>query len=136
MKRELHNQSHVESDGDLNTQITSFRNQLKDKMEYLELVESLNSSLVVKEHQYKQELLDARKESINVIFPPSLFCQMHRVMTLCDWSTTMNTLSKIYLHILITDTKCKIPWPHLFACRVYGTCSEGDLNLELKKWEN
>ncbi|KAL1327312.1 factor of DNA methylation 1 [Arachis hypogaea] len=69
LRRELHNQSDVESDeesaGNLNTAITTFQNQLKDKMEYLERVENLNSFLVVKEQEYKQELLDARKESIN-----------------------------------------------------------------------
>ncbi|KAJ1375558.1 putative domain XH [Sesbania bispinosa] len=65
LKSEIQDQSHVENGGDLNTQITSFKDQLKDKMEYLDLVESLYSSLIVKEHQYKQEILDARKESIN-----------------------------------------------------------------------
>nr|KYP44745.1 hypothetical protein KK1_033722 [Cajanus cajan] len=64
----VRDQSHVGSDGHLNTQISTFKNQLKDKMEYLELVENLYSSLVVKEHQYRQELYDARKESINVRF--------------------------------------------------------------------
>ncbi|TKY47429.1 Factor of DNA methylation 2 [Spatholobus suberectus] len=65
MKRELGDLSHVGSGGDLNTLISTFRNQLKDKMEYLELVENLCSSLVVKEQQYRQELHDAREESIN-----------------------------------------------------------------------
>ncbi|KAL2333254.1 hypothetical protein Fmac_014467 [Flemingia macrophylla] len=65
LKRMVGDLSHVGSSGDLNTQISTFKNQLKDKMEYLELVENLYSSLVVKEHQYRQELYDARKESIN-----------------------------------------------------------------------
>ncbi|RYR65432.1 hypothetical protein Ahy_A03g011363 isoform B [Arachis hypogaea] len=76
LRRELHNQSDVESDegsaGNLNTAITTFQNQLKDKMEYLERVENLNSFLVVKEQEYKQELLDARKESINSL--QDMFC--------------------------------------------------------------
>lgn len=65
LKRELQYQNHVESDGNLNTQITAFRNQLKDKLERLDDVENLCSSLIVKERQHNQELLDARKESIN-----------------------------------------------------------------------
>ncbi|MED6219117.1 hypothetical protein PIB30_032958 [Stylosanthes scabra] len=69
LRRELQDQSHVESDEgsaeNLNTAIATFRNQLKDKMEYLEKVENLNSFLVVKEQEYKQELIDARKESID-----------------------------------------------------------------------
>ncbi|RDY13499.1 Factor of DNA methylation 2, partial [Mucuna pruriens] len=65
LKRELGDQSHIGSGGDLNTQISTFRNQLKDKMEYLGLVENLYSSLVVKEHQYRQELRDAREEAIS-----------------------------------------------------------------------
>lgn len=76
LQSELQDQSHVESGCNLNTQITNFRNQLKDKMEYLEHVENLYSSLVVKEHQYKQELLDSRKESINVRFHLSLSCHI------------------------------------------------------------
>ncbi|XP_040867886.1 kinesin-like protein KIF20B [Glycine max] len=64
LKTELGDQSHVRSGGDLNTQISTFRNKLKDKMEYLDHVETLYSSLVVKENQYRQELHDAREESI------------------------------------------------------------------------
>ncbi|KAK7387392.1 hypothetical protein VNO78_28159 [Psophocarpus tetragonolobus] len=78
LKRELGDQSHVGSGGDVNTQISTFRNQLKDKMEYLELVENLYSSLVVKEQQYRQELHDAREESIKVRFHLN-----HTVMTFC-----------------------------------------------------
>ncbi|KAG4920336.1 hypothetical protein JHK86_049149 [Glycine max] len=66
LKRELGNQNYVGSGGHLNNQISTFRSQLKDKMEYLELVENLHSFLVVKEQQYRQELHDARKECINM----------------------------------------------------------------------
>ncbi|XP_057428724.1 factor of DNA methylation 1-like isoform X1 [Lotus japonicus] len=65
LKSVIQDQCQAESGGNLSAQITNFRNQLKDKMEQLELVENLNSSLVVKEHQYKQEILDARKESLD-----------------------------------------------------------------------
>ncbi|KAK7305734.1 hypothetical protein VNO77_43644 [Canavalia gladiata] len=65
LKSESGDQSHIASGGNLSTQISTFRNQLKDKMEYLELVENLYSSLIVKEHQYRQELLDAREESVH-----------------------------------------------------------------------
>ncbi|XP_061357622.1 factor of DNA methylation 2-like [Gastrolobium bilobum] len=65
LRFELQDQSHVESGGNLNTQITAFRNELKDKMEDLEHLHNLYSSLIVKERQYKQELLDAREESVN-----------------------------------------------------------------------
>ncbi|CAJ1865315.1 unnamed protein product [Sphenostylis stenocarpa] len=82
LKTELGGQSHAGSGGDWNKEISSFRNQLKDKMEYLELVENLYSSLVVKEQQYRQELHDAREESINVRFHPSLF--YHTAVTFCN----------------------------------------------------
>ncbi|XP_061357629.1 factor of DNA methylation 5-like [Gastrolobium bilobum] len=65
LKIVIQDQSHVENGGNLNTQINAFSNQLKDKMEYLEHVENLYNSVIVKEHQHKQELLDARKESVN-----------------------------------------------------------------------
>lgn len=80
LKTELGDQSHVRSGGDLNTQISTFRNKLKDKMEYLDHVETLYSSLVVKENQYRQELHDAREESIKVRF-------------IRPYSGTTNTLS-------------------------------------------
>ncbi|KAF7816436.1 factor of DNA methylation 1-like isoform X1 [Senna tora] len=67
LRRELQDHDPVESNSNLATQLDTFRQQLKGKMEYLEAVESINSCLIVKERQYKQELLDARKESINCL---------------------------------------------------------------------
>ncbi|KAK7290176.1 hypothetical protein RIF29_04406 [Crotalaria pallida] len=60
-RRELECPSDDESDANWNTQMTAFRNQLKEKLEHLE---GFCSSLSVKERQYNQELQDARKESI------------------------------------------------------------------------
>ncbi|XP_028792770.1 factor of DNA methylation 2-like [Neltuma alba] len=64
LRRELQDQDLEENNGDLATQLYTFRQQLKGKMERLGHIESMNSSLIVKEFQYKQELVDAREESI------------------------------------------------------------------------
>ncbi|KAK0593004.1 hypothetical protein LWI29_028932 [Acer saccharum] len=64
LKGKLQNQKPAESDSNLNGQITALRDQLEEKTETLQYLESLNHTLTLKESMSNQELQDARKESI------------------------------------------------------------------------
>ncbi|KAK4273657.1 hypothetical protein QN277_017003 [Acacia crassicarpa] len=64
LRRELQDQYAEENCSSLATQLDTFRQQLKLKMERLGHVESMYNSVIVKECQYKQELVDAREESV------------------------------------------------------------------------
>ncbi|KAI9156132.1 hypothetical protein LWI28_001106 [Acer negundo] len=66
LKGKLQNQKSAESDSNLNGQITALRDQLEEKTETLQYLESLNHTLTLKESMSNQELQDARKESITV----------------------------------------------------------------------
>ena len=66
MKRKLAEQYPADSSSNLTTQINTLRKELEDKKEDIEDLESRNHTLLVLERKYKQELHDARKESINV----------------------------------------------------------------------
>ncbi|KAK1572394.1 hypothetical protein Q3G72_032069 [Acer saccharum] len=63
LKGKLQNQKPAQSDSNLNGQITTLRDQLEEKTETLQYLESLNQTLTLKESMSNQELQDARKES-------------------------------------------------------------------------
>ncbi|TXG49800.1 hypothetical protein EZV62_025675 [Acer yangbiense] len=65
LKGKLQNQKPAQSDSNLNGQITTLRDQLEEKTETLQYLESLNQTLTLKESMSNQELQDARKESIS-----------------------------------------------------------------------
>ncbi|KAI9157289.1 hypothetical protein LWI28_019903 [Acer negundo] len=65
LKGKLRNQKPTQSDSNLNGQITALRDQLEEKTETLQYLESLNQTLTLKESMSNQELQDARKESIS-----------------------------------------------------------------------
>ncbi|KAI9156224.1 hypothetical protein LWI28_002516 [Acer negundo] len=66
LKGKLQNQKPAESDSNLNAHITALRDQLEEKTEALQYLETLNHTLTLKESMSNQELQDARKESISV----------------------------------------------------------------------
>ncbi|KAI9156756.1 hypothetical protein LWI28_011721 [Acer negundo] len=68
LKGKLQNQNPSGSDSNLNDQIAILRDQLEEKTEALQYLESLNNTLTLKESMSNQELQDARKESISVIY--------------------------------------------------------------------
>ncbi|KAK3232117.1 hypothetical protein Dsin_003998 [Dipteronia sinensis] len=65
LKGKLQNQNPSGNDSNLNDQIAALRDQLEEKTEALQYLESLNNTLTVKESVSNQELQDARKESIS-----------------------------------------------------------------------
>ncbi|KAK0592828.1 hypothetical protein LWI29_026170 [Acer saccharum] len=65
LKGMLQNQKPAQSDSNLNGQITALRDQLEEKTETLQYLESLNHTLTLKESISNQELQEARKESIS-----------------------------------------------------------------------
>ncbi|KAK1571370.1 hypothetical protein Q3G72_015701 [Acer saccharum] len=65
LKVKLQNKKPAQSDSNLNGQITALRDQLEEKTETLQYLESLNQTLTLKESISNQELQDARKESIS-----------------------------------------------------------------------
>ncbi|KAK1570432.1 hypothetical protein Q3G72_001809 [Acer saccharum] len=65
LKGKLQNQNPSGSDSNLNGQIAILRDQLEEKTQALQYLESLNNTLTLKESMSNQELQDARKESIS-----------------------------------------------------------------------
>ncbi|KAK3232143.1 hypothetical protein Dsin_004024 [Dipteronia sinensis] len=66
-KTKLHEEYTKGNDSNLNDQIAALRDQLEEKTEALQYLESLNNTLTVKESVSNQELQDARKESISEV---------------------------------------------------------------------
>ncbi|XP_057431035.1 factor of DNA methylation 1-like [Lotus japonicus] len=119
----LQDQSHAKSGGSLNAEITTFRNQLQDKMDYLELVEVLNSSLVVKEHQYKQEILDVRKESLESL--PDMFRGQSELGI-----KRLGELDPIPFQNFCLQRYSREQWPEIAA----KLCSSWEENLKDSAW--
>lgn len=66
LKEKLQDQKSKAIESNLAAQITDLRNELEEKSEELQYQESLNNTLILKELMSRQELQDARNESINV----------------------------------------------------------------------
>lgn len=116
LRRELQDQYLEEKCSSLATQLNAFRQELKGKMERLGHVESMYSSLIVKECQYKQELIDAREESIKVrlhapfsLFSPSIL--LCCVVAFWKWSGKINIICKSYLYSEIIEARVEMVWP-------------------------
>ena len=79
LKGKLQNQNPSGSDSNLNDQIAALRDQLEEKTETLQYLESLNNILRLKESMSNQELQDARKESISVIYFLPLYIYIYMI---------------------------------------------------------
>ncbi|KAA8539473.1 hypothetical protein F0562_026165 [Nyssa sinensis] len=56
----------TEGDDNLNAQINGLRKEIDEKEDDMQHMESLNKTLIVKEHTSNRELQDARKELISI----------------------------------------------------------------------
>ncbi|GLT93072.1 hypothetical protein SLE2022_108780 [Rubroshorea leprosula] len=65
LKEELQDQKSKAIENNFAAQITELRNELEEKSDELQYQESLNNTLILKELLSRQELQDARNESIN-----------------------------------------------------------------------
>ncbi|CAK7325706.1 unnamed protein product [Dovyalis caffra] len=67
LKGTLQSQNSIESSSYSNAEIDALRNDLKEKEDALQYMESLNHTLIAKKSMSNKELHDARKESISVL---------------------------------------------------------------------